>query len=88
MSEESGFDRVPGVEQLFVKRRQDKKIGLLFAKLVDGFLGCVLSAKTTHFFLPLNCLLKLGRSYISRDFRFPGCTIAVSHEASATIYMS
>lgn len=87
MSDEYGLNRVPIVEQLFGKRRQVRKVGLLVAKVVYHFLVFGLSAEITHFFDALNSVFPLGSDDILRELRFLGFSITFSHDGSATIDM-
>lgn len=73
--------RVSGIDQLFMHRSDDGSIGLMEAKVIDGFFISGTTSSMEDFLNHLDSKFNLGASSIGNNLRFLGCQIEVYADA-------
>lgn len=87
LTKNSGLERVPGVRQLFVKRRKDGEITLMISKITDDALVAGTPTNLKEFSAMLSQKYELSKVVLDEQMNFNVCNITKEENGGVTIDM-
>lgn len=88
LTHQGGFQRLSGVSQLYIKRKENGTISLLLGKLTDDLLIAGARGDMENFAIAIKARFLIGKVVIDDTIMFNGCTINQTEEGDIQLRMS